>query len=117
MTVRAPVAGILAFVLAAGSGLASEGDIRAAVARIKPGTRIDVQAMDGSKTRGYIAVTNDTEVQVRGDDGAVRTFRYDQIKRVRPATHTSRFAWIAVGVISAGIAIVVAVVLIERHNE
>lgn len=92
------------------------------VGRIPLGTFVEVRFTDRTKARGYLTQVGSDAFSLnptKAGTGVSREAAFkdvDSVKAVKP-THTPIAAWIATGVIAAVVVIVVAVVLIERHNE
>ena len=93
---------------------------RAALARMKPGTALELELTDGSKLSGYLEEIRADTVRLRNsktNSGAPREIAFSQIRRARRTSHTPVAAWIVVGVV-AGVAIAVIVALTKYlHNE
>lgn len=117
MNSQSVTAAFLTLLLTCGTAGAADKDIRNVVSHIPPGAHVELQTIDGVRTRGHIGATTDAGFTFRTDDGSDRSYRFDEIKRVRTLTYTHPLAWIAVGVIAAVVVIAVVIFAVERHNE
>jgi hypothetical protein len=88
------------------------------LARMKPGTALELELTDGSKLSGYLEEIRADTVSLRTSktkSGAPREIAFSQIQRARRTSQTPVAAWIVVGVV-AGLAIA-AIVGLARYLQ
>jgi hypothetical protein len=86
------------------------------------GTQLEVKMKGGDRVRGQLLSVDPDSFAIavgRVKTKTARVIRFGEAESVRaqPHAHTSVIAWVAAGALVAVVVIVVATVLIERHNE
>jgi hypothetical protein len=97
-------------------------DLRAQVRTLPIGTPLEVKMKSGERVRGRLSSVDSDRFTLavgRGPTPPTRVIPWAQAQSVktRPRTATSVVAWVAAGAILAVVVVIVAVILIERHNE
>jgi hypothetical protein len=97
-------------------------DAKARVMALPIGTKLEVKLKSGERVRGRLSSVDPDHFTLAGGRGQSKTtraipFRETQSVKAQPRTSTSVVAWVAAGAIMAVVVIIVAAVLIERHNE
>jgi hypothetical protein len=97
-------------------------DLRTQLLALPIGTKLEVKLMSGERVRGRLSSVDSDRFTLtvgRGQTQTARVIPFGEAQRVKaqPRTSTSVVAWVAAGAIIAVVVIIVAVFLIERHNE
>jgi hypothetical protein len=97
-------------------------DLRTQLLAFPIGTQLEVKMKSGERVRGRLSSVDSDHFTLavgRKQTSTPRVIPLAEAQRVKvpPRTSTSVVAWVAAGAIVAVVMIIVAAVLIERHNE
>jgi len=95
--------------------------IRAQVARLRPGTLIEVRFIGKEKERARLGESDADgfTLQIQGAAASERRVRFADVRSVRPvqSTRAKAAAWIVAGALIGVVVVALAVFLKERSNE
>lgn len=122
--VRQILAVLLTLVLSGQFVMPSElpPDPRAQIRSFPLGTPLEVKLKTGNRVRGRLVSVDSERFTIavgrvkHKTERVIRLSEAESVKAQQP-THTPVVAWIAVGALVAVVVVVVAAILIERHNE
>jgi hypothetical protein len=120
--VRQLVASILALTLCSQlfASPAPQTDARQQISSLSTGAKLKITTKTGEVLRGRLSSVEETTFTIiagRAKKSHLIPFADVDHVMAQPKTHTPKGAWIAFGAIVGVVVIVVAAVLIERHNE